>query len=332
MNARKYADDPRLGARTYASADRDWHIDAALTEISIQYTLDPSKFIAPQVLPAVSVGKQSDKYFIWDKAFWFRIPQTQRAKGTAPKFVEFGVSSAGYFAENYMLGGRIPYEDLTNADQALALEDSIARGVTQLLMLDQENRVATLLTTAANAGSGTALTGTARWDDYGNSAPISDVTTGKAWMRLATGQTPNTLVVGAQVHDALLQHPDMIDRIKYVARADQAVIAAAIADIFGVQKYLVGEAVYNSAAEGLAASMAYVWGKNATLLYVPPTPGLLVPSAGYSFRWKPEGFTDFVVETKENDDIKAREKRVGYFQDEVITASDLLYIISTVVN
>lgn len=332
MDATKYANDPRLGARTYAAADRDWHIDAALSEISIQYTLEPSAFIAPVVTPIVPVGKQSDKYFIWDKGYWFRIPQTLRAKGTAPKFVEFGVSSAGYYADNYMIGGRIPYEDLSNADEALQLEDSIARGLTQLLMLDWENRVATLLTTAANAGSGAALTGTARWDDYGNSSPISDVTTGKAWMRLATGHEPNTMIVGAQVHDALLQHPDMIDRVKYVARADQAAIAAAIADIFGVPKYLVGVAVKNTAAEGLAVTMAYVWGKNVTLMYTPPAPGRATPAAAYSFRWKPEGFTDFLVETKENDDIKAREKRVGYFQAEKIVGSDLLYIISTVVN
>lgn len=328
----QYANDPRLAARTYAGADKDWHIDAALTEISIQFVLDPATYIAPQVLPVVPVGKQYDRYYIWDREYWFRIPRTKRAPGTEPNYVEFGVSSAAYHCDNYMLAGRIPYEDLSNADDALELEASTARGLNQLLALDWENRVATLLTTAANQGSGTALTGTNRWDDYGNSNPIADVTTGKAWMRLETGIEPNTLVVGAPVHDALLQHPDFIERVKYTARADQAAIAGALADIFGVGRYLVGKAVANTAAEGLPASMSYVWGKNAVLLYVPPAPGRNVPSAGYSFRWRPEGFTDLVVETKENDDRKAREKRVGYFQDERITAPQLLYGISTAVN
>ena len=61
MDATKYANDPRLGARTYSAADRDWHIDAALSEISIQYTLEPSAFIAPVAMTIVPVGKQSDK-------------------------------------------------------------------------------------------------------------------------------------------------------------------------------------------------------------------------------------------------------------------------------
>lgn len=324
--------DPRLAARTYAASDRDWHIDAALTEISIQFTLDPADFVAPQILPVVPVGKQYDRYYIWDREYWFRIPRTKRAPATEPNYVEFGVSSAAYHCNNYMLAGRIPYEDLSNADDALEIETSTARGLSQLLALDWEKRVADLLTTITNAGSGRTYTGTDRWDDYGNSNPIADVTTGKAWMRLETGKTPNTLVVGAQVHDALLQHPDFIERVKYTARADQAAIAAAIADIFGVQRYLVGNAVANGAAEGLPASMSYLWGKNAVLLYVPPAPGRNVPSAGYSFRWRPEGFTDMVVETKENDDRKAREKRVGYFQDEQITAKQLLYTLATVVN
>ena len=329
----QYAHDPRLAARTYASADRDWHIDAALSEISVQFTLDPSIFLAPQVTPVVNVAKQSDRYFVWNKDDWFRIPtSTLRAKKTRPRVVEASVSSLGYYANNFMLQEDIAYEDLTNADEALELEQSAARHVTQLLMLDWEDRIAGLFTTAANAGSGNALTGTARWDDRANSDPVSDVSTGRSWIQLETGQKVTHMIVGKQVHDALLLHPDIIDRIKFVQRATEAEIGNALADIFGVQKYLVGEAVKNTAAEGLPGTMAFVWGKNVSLLHLPPAPGRNVPSAAYAFRWKPEGFTDFIVETKDDDDIKARSKRVGYFQDERITSSSLLYLLSTVVN
>jgi hypothetical protein len=333
MHPGRPTSDPRLAARTYASADHDWHIDAALSEISIQYALDPRKYISPLLMPTVPVGKQSDRYYIWEKADWFRLPTTAlRARATAPKRIESTISSAGFYCDNYMLEMAIPYEDLTNADEALQLEDSTARQLMQVLMLDQEDRVATLLTTAANAGSGTALTGTNRWNDGANSSPVSDVSTGKAWMRLETGYEPNTMIVGAQVHDALRLHPDIIDRIKFVQRTTQATIDAALADIFGVEKYLVGSAIKNTGAEGQSATMAYIWGKNIVLAYVTPAPGRNVPSMGYFFRWKPEGFTDFVVETKDDDTVKARLKRCGYFQDEVITAKDMLYLMSTVVD
>lgn len=321
-----------LAAKQYAAEGRDWHIDAAMSEISVQFALSQDKFIAQDILPIVPVAKQSDKYYVWSRNDWFRIPNTRRARATAPKYIESGVSSLGYFAENYMLGERIPFEDLTNADAALQREESAVKLVTQLIMLDQENRVATLLTTAANVGSGNALTGVNRWNDRTGSDPVSDVTTGKSWIQLESGQTDLTMVVGQQVHDALLLHPDIHERVKYVARADQANLANAMADIFGVKRYLIGKAVQNTAAENLPGTMAYVWGKNVVLIYTPDAPALNMPSGGYMFRWRPTGFSDFVAETRDDEDIKARIKRVGYFQDEVVTSTECTYLLTTVVD
>ena len=329
--------DPRMAAvsaeRHYAASDTDWHIDSLLGEMSIQYYLEPGMFLGPSIMPVVGVSKQSDKYRIWDKDFWFKVPDTRRAPATRPKQVEFGVSSAGYYASNYAIEGTIPFEDLDN-DDAQELEESVARGVMQLLLLDQENRIASLLTTAANVGSGNALSGTAQWSDRANSDPVSDVTTGRLWIQKGTGVKPSTMVSGQEAHDALLLHPDMIDRVKGAQVATAGSIEAAIAPIFGVRKYFIGSVPKQNAAEGLptsASSMTFIWGKNVSLFYATETPGRATPSGVYAFRWKPAGFTDFVVETKDDTDIKARIKRINYFQDEKITASDMTYLLSSVV-
>ena len=58
---------------------------------------------------------------------------------------------------------------------------------------------------------------------------------------------------------------------------------------FDVERVVVSKAVYNSAAGNLTASMSFVAGKNALLCYAAPQPGLMVPSAGYTFGWS--GFT-----------------------------------------
>lgn len=332
--------DPRLSAvsaeRRYAASDTDWHIDSALGEMSIQFYLEPGMYLGPRIMPVVPVDKQSDAYMIWDKDYWFRIPNTRRARGTRANRVETSVSSATYYAHNYALEEPIAYEDLSNADAALEMEESAARHVMQLLQLDQENRIATLLTTAANVGSGNALTGTAQWSDRANSDPVSDVTTGRLWIQKETGFGNKTLtmVVGQEVHDSLLLHPDMIDRVKFTQLATQGAVEGAIAGVFGVKQYEVGGATKQNAAEGLptsASSMTFIWGKNVSLFYAAPRPGRNTPSGVYAFRWRPAGFTDFVVETKDDDDIKARLKRVNYFQDERITATQLTYLLSTVV-
>ena len=330
--------DPRLAAvsaeRRYSADTGDWHIDAALSEMAIQFSLDAGMYLGPSIMPVVNVAHQSDRYYVWDKDYWFRIPDTRRAPGTRAKQVETSISSLAYYANNYALEEKVPFEDLSNADVALSLEESAARHVMQLLLLDQENRIASLFTTAANVGSGNALTGTNQWSDRANSDPVSDVTTGRLWIQQQTGFKPSTMVVGQEVNDAMLLHPDMIDRVKFTQRATNATIGNALADIFGVGNYYVGGAPKQNAAEGLptsASSMTFIWGKNVSLFYAPPAPGKNVPSGAYAFRWRPAGFTDFIVETKDDDDIKARLKRVNYFQDERITATQLTYLLSTVV-
>ena len=330
--------DPRLAAarqeRRYAAADTDWHIDAGMSEMSIQFAMEPGMYLGNTVMPVVPVAKQYDRYYIWDKDYWFKIPDTRRAPATRANQVETSVSSNAYYCHNYALEEKIPFEDLTNADEALALEESTGRHIMQLMMLDQENRIATLLTTAGNVGSGNALTGTAQWSDRANSDPVSDVTTGRLWVQKETGFKPSTMVVGQEVHDSLILHPDMIDRIKYVQAATAGNVGNAVADVMQVGRYLIGGAPKQNAAEGLptsASSMTFIWGKNASLYYVPGAPGRNIPSAAYAFRWRPAGFTDFVVETKDDDDIKARLKRINYFQDERVTASSLIYLLSTVV-
>ena len=45
------------------------------------------------------------------------------------------------------------------------------------------------------------------------------------------------------------------------------------------------DAIYNSANEGAADAHSFIGGKNALLSYVPASPGILTPSAGYTFGW-----------------------------------------------
>jgi hypothetical protein len=53
----------------------------------------------------------------------------------------------------------------------------------------------------------------------------------------------------------------------------------------GIGRILVMKAIYNSAAEGATATHGFIGGKNALLCYAAPTPGLMTPSAGYTFSW-----------------------------------------------
>ena len=103
----------------------------------------------------------------------------------------------------------------------------------------------------------------------------------------ATGIRANTLTLSEKVKDRLLDHPDIIDRLKYGQTPGSAVVAtmADLARLFELDRILVSSAVENTAAQGAAAEHSFIAGRHALLTHSAPAPGLMVPSAGYTFSW-----------------------------------------------
>ena len=87
---------------------RQVHIDTAMSRISVAYR-NPS-YIAEQIFPIVPVQHQSDKYFVFDKASWFRNEAGVRAPGTRGPEVEYSVSSSAYACTEYTATKTVPDE------------------------------------------------------------------------------------------------------------------------------------------------------------------------------------------------------------------------------
>lgn len=311
---------------------RDLHIDVPLTNMVIGY--EPKGFIVDQIFPSISVAKQSDKYFTWDKGDFFRIPNTLRSPKTKGRTIELSVSSNSYFADNYALVHEEPYENMANADNILASREKRVRALKNLLTLDWENRVASQITSGSNLGSYTTLSGTGQWSDYTNSDPVSDIEVGKSAIRSTTGLDTNLMVIGYDVYMKLIHHPDILERIKYVQKG--VVTADILASVFDVERILVGKTIKNTGSEGLANSFSDVWGKNVVLMHVTNAPdaGGTDPSLGYSFRWDAPmlGGQPMAAEIwNDPDGGNFENRRVQYYQDEKITASELGYLIAAAV-
>ena len=58
-----------------------------------------------------------------------------------------------------------------------------------------------------------------------------------------------------------------------------------LAALFELEQVLVMDAIHNTAKEGATASHSFIGGKHALLCYAAPSPGLMTPSAGYTFSW-----------------------------------------------
>ena len=315
---------------------RDLHIDAALTNLVIGF--EPMGTIVQDIFPMVNVNKQSNVYHVWTKGDFFRIPDTRRAEKTNANKVETNISSETYFCDNYALGDDTSFEDLANVDQAIRIREKKSRNLVNLLNLDWEDRVASQISSGSKVGSYTTLSGTDQWSDFANSDPVNDIEVGKDSISSTTGQEANLIIIPRLVMSKLKQHPDLLDRVKYTGTNDRPgqVTQRALAEIFGVERVLVGKSFKNTAEPGATASYSEIWGKNVVIAHVTrgPSPDGRDPSLGYSFRWNSPllGNRPMAIERwLDPNNRKFENIEASYYQDEKITASELGYVIDSAI-
>jgi len=260
----------------------DIQYDPILSRVSIAYQND--KYIAEQILPTILSKERTGKYYSYDTGK-FRKVHTLRGMGSASREVGHGVSlSDAYVINEHSLVELVPDELVDQSPAPLTPMMDAAENVVEKLLIEKEYDLATWMKLVANFTNDTTLSSTTQWSDYANSDPIGDIRTGKQAIHSSIFRDPNTLVLGKEVYDKLIDHPDIIDRIKY----SQLGIAgeALLAKLFGVEKVLIGGAGYESAVEGNTSSMSYIWGKYAWLLYITPKPTIKNISFGYHFQMK----------------------------------------------
>jgi len=136
------------------------------------------------------------------------------------------------------------------------------------------------------------------WNTSG-SDPIADVLDAKLSIEETTGYTANVLVLGARTKRALKRNAVIIDLLKYGQTPGAAVQVrdTDLAALFEVERVLTMKGTkttsapnMNNNADTLPDTFGFIGNsKSALLCYAAPAPGLMVPSAGYTFNWT--GFT-----------------------------------------
>lgn len=267
------------------------HVDAILTNASVAYIQSADNFIANKVFPIVPVDKQSDLYFKYTKEDWFRDDAKVRADGAEAATAGYGLTTDSYFADVYAVKKAIGDQLMANFDSPLDPLRDGAKYTAQLIMNRMEAQfVEDFIQTGIWANEYVGVSGTPtgnefkQWSDLANSDPIQDIEEAKSDILGSTGYEANKLVLGYEVYKTLRNHPDIIDRVKYTGR--DVPDTQYLAQLFGLDEVLVAKAVKNTAAEGQTGAFSFTFGKSALLVHSAPNPGLLMPSAGYSFQWR----------------------------------------------
>lgn len=271
----------------------DVHVNTPLTNISVAYSQEDQAFVADRVFPIIPVAKQSDVYYTISRAEFNRNEAAIRAPGTPTSGGAYSVDAdSSYFCDVYGFHQDIPDQLRGNADSVLSLDAMATEYVTRKIMINKEvNWASTFLTTGwlvDRAGQDSGPTGNQflQWDDAA-STPIEDIRESKKDILAASGYLPNTLVLGYEVFNKLIDHPDIVDRVKYgqTPGSPATIDTSDLAAVLKIPNVMVMWGIYNSADEGATESEAFIGGKKALLCYSAPRPGLMTPSAGYTFTW-----------------------------------------------
>lgn len=172
--------------------------------------------------------------------------------------------------------------------------DKAERVFTKLLkkatMVSREKGLADQVFTASNfaAANKVTLSGSDQWNDYTNSDIVGDVNTAFQAINDAVGFIPNTAVINMQTFLTIRHNPGIKHTIAVSgggAQNNRALTEQEVALALGVDKLLIANCKYETAAKGETSSKAQIWGKNILFCYVNPNPQpeIFEESFGYTF-------------------------------------------------
>ncbi len=333
----------------------DVHVNRPLTMISIAYMQSAVAFVADRVFPNIPVLKQSDRYFEYDRADFWRNQMEKRAPSTESSGSGWKIkNTSSYFADVWALHKDIDDQLRANTDDPLNMDRDATLWLGQQALISREvNWAAAYFTTGlwtGITGSAADVTGVAsspstneviQWNDAA-STPIEDIAEQATNIQKLTGFRPNKLVLGREVWDQIKNHADLIDRVKASGGVSNLMPAQMFKEAFAmlveVDEVLImdGIQVTSEENEDFETSMttAFIAGKNALLVYAAPNPGILVPSGGYTFSWsglvgagnQGSRIKRFRIEALESDRV---ENQMAY--DQKLISSDCGVFFTTIV-
>jgi hypothetical protein len=304
---------------------KDYQVDEALTRISVDY--QTGNMIADIVMPRIEVQSRVGYYFTFDKARK-RIHDANRTGLSRANRINNGMSKTAFGPlKEQSLEADIEYEVRDTFPTPHDARVEATDDVSEALDLIHEKDVADLLTNASatNISQTVTLSGTDQWNDYANSDPFDDIQTGIDTVKLAAGVTPNKLILGYQVWSKLRHHPDLLGRLSVASV--RVLTRQLLADLLEIEEVLIADGTYNTADEGQTASMGYVWGKHAILVYVTNNPGIRKMNLGYTLQVADARYVDRWDEPA----VKAEFVRANDYYEEKLVAAEAGYLIKSAV-
>lgn len=235
-------------------------VDPILTKLALGYR--QKKFIGEQVLPVVPVDKEGVRVPVFGKSSFVEY-DTERAPRAASNVITLeDATMLPVVLEEHDLAAGMDYRE--QAESMFDERAKATRKATEGVQLKQEIQIARLVQSRGVYDNGLVndLSGGTQWNDAA-STPIKDIGAAKEAVRSKCGETPNVLVLGASVYNALKFHPGLLAHLGSAAL--QMLTMEHLKMLFEVDEIIIG----NSIATPDGKKLNDIWGKFASLIVRP---------------------------------------------------------------
>lgn len=304
---------------TYAAPRAD------LGQALYEYMLSPDRYIGIQALPLTPVARRSATYTKFQRESILRDRSVRRASQSGYSRDTGDYEDDTYTCLEYGFETLLDDGDRAHFASDFDAEADASFLAQHVILREQERRIATAL---FNTSTWTGATLTTDVSANPWSTTTTDVMTqlnnAKEKVRVLTGMWPDTLIINHQNFLYLKNNDDLIGRVVYSARAGDNDMGAALAEILGFRRILVGDAIRNSAIEGQTFAASNIWSTLYAMVAVtcPQGPLSPQPGVGRTMVWTGDGAGNVQVEQYREEARRSDVFRVRqYVAEEIIDAS-----------
>ncbi len=257
-------------------------IDKLLTDASSAYF--PDQFISEDILPEVQSKQNSGKLGKYGTSH-LRIENSLKGgRGKFRRVEAITRSTASFYIEGHGLEGFVSKEDYDNVELPYQAEEDETLGLSTMLWLEKEKLLADSLADTAVMTQNTTLSGSSQLSDYLNSDPIKVFADARAAVVDGCGQEPDTGILSWKVWNKVRFHPGILDALGFKQNRPGGLKEDELASAMGVNRLLIGRAMYESAKEGQASALLPCWGKHIVFAVCPAKAQVRQASLGYMVR------------------------------------------------
>lgn len=304
--------------------------DPVLSNIAHGYR--QGDYIGEALFPRVCSPRRGARVIRFGKEMFMKH-DVRRAPGAKIERAMYGFASEPVAMPQYALSATVPYEWVEESEGVPNVdhERNAVEVTTARLLLSLECEQAALAEDPNNyaTDSQVALTGADQWSDP-TSNPAQQIREYQQVVRKLIGRKPNVMKIGADVFDALVEHPRVRDQFKHTT-ADSITVDM-LARLFQLDKVVVAQSLVvdpNDASQTLQE----VWNpKSAILAYVPQEgQQIAVPSFGYTYVLRQQNMDMGVESARWDADCKQWVYDVMWDRQPILTSMDAGFLVQDAV-